>query len=707
MSAIFKREFKSYFQNVVGWVFIAATMFFFGLYSYAYNMVNTYAQLGTVLQSITFLFLITVPILTMRAMAEERKNKTDQLIITAPISVGKIVVGKYLAMAAVYTITVGIMCIFPIILGRFGSVSYTETYVALIGLWFYGLLCLAIGLFISSLTESIVLSAIISFAALFLGYMMGSISSMISASGILEKIMSALDITAGLEEFTDGTFSITGLVYYVAAVALFLFLTCQSIQKRRWSGASTRKLQLSMFSGSMIAVSIVVCVLVNVVVAQLPEAAKSIDITSNKVYTLTDDTLEYLDTLEDDITIYVWVDESSCDETLDKTLNRYEDASKHITVEYVDPNVSPQFYETYTDEAPTENSMIVVNGDKSKVVSYDDVYETEINYSTYQYETTGYDGEGLITSAINYVTSTEQPIIYTLDGHGETSLDDSFTSAIEKMNITTQTISLLQEDAVPDDCELLIINGPTSDLNEDDAQKVIDYIEDGGKVLITLSYTDEDMPNFESILESVGMSTVEGVVLDTNANYYYQNPFYLIPEILSTDLTSDAADGYLFMPSAIGLDYSTDDLSDNETITPLLSTSDDAISKVDVANATSYEKEDGDIEGPFNLGLWYQNTGDDGEGTGEAVVISSTVAFSSDADQIVSGNNLTFFNSIIEEMVDTEGTNTVSIAVKDMETEYLTVTQAAARAYGTIAIYLIPIALIAVGIVIWVKRRRH
>ncbi|SDB07327.1 Gldg family protein [Eubacterium oxidoreducens] len=707
MSAIFKREFKSYFQNVIGWVFIAATMFFFGLYSYAYNMVNTYAKIDSVLQSITFLFLITVPILTMRAMAEERKNKTDQLIITAPVSVGKIVIGKYLAMAAVYTITVGIICIFPVILSRFGSIAYAETYVGIVGLWLYGLLCLAIGLFISSLTESIVLAAIISFAALFVAYMMGSISSMISASGILEKIMSALDITAGIEDFTGGTFSVSGLVYYVSAVILFLFLTCQSIQKRRWSGASTRKLQLSMFSGSLIAVGVVVCILVNVVVAQLPEAAKSIDITSNKVYTLTDDTLEYLDTLEEDITIYVWIKESSCDETLAKTLSRYEDASKHITVEYVDPNVSPTFYENYTDEAPTENSLFVVNGDTSKVVSYDDIYETEVDYTTYQYETTGYDGEGLITSAINYVTSTEQPIIYTLDGHGETSLDDSFTQAIEKMNIAIETISLLQEDAVPDDCELLVINGPTSDLNEDDAQKVIDYIDNGGKVLITLSYTTEDMPNFEGILESMGMGTVEGVVADSNSSYYYQYPYYLIPEILSTDLTSDAADGYIFMPTAIGLDYSTDDLSDNETITPLLTTSDDAISKVDVANATPYEKEDGDIEGPFNLGLWYQNTGDDGEGTGEAVVISSTITFSTDADEIVSGNNLTLFSSIVEEMVDTEGTNTVSIAVKDMSTSYLTVTQAVARAYGAIAIYLLPIALCVAGIIIWIKRRRN
>ncbi len=707
MGAIFKREFKSYFQNVIGWVFIAATLFFFGLYSYAYNMVNTYASVSTVLQAITFLFLITVPILTMRALAEERKNKTDQLIITAPVSVAKIVAGKYLAMAAVYTLAVGIMCIFPVILSRFGTIAYGETYVAFVGIWLYGLLCLAIGLFISSLTESIVLSAIISFAALFLGYMMGSISSMISASGIVEQIMSALDITAAMDEFTGGTFSITGLIYYVAAIILFMFLTCQSIQKRRWSGVSTRKMKLSMFSGSMVVVGIVVCVLVNVVAAQLPEGMKSIDATSSKVYSLTEDTKDYLKTLEDDVTIYVLSAKSDCDTTLAKTLSHYEDASKHISVEYIDPNVSPKFYENYTDESPSTNSLIVVNEEKSKVISYDNIYETEVNYNTYQYETTGYDGEGQITSAINYVTSTSQPVIYTLDGHGETSLDDSFTSAVEKMNISVESLSLLQEDAVPDDCALLVINGPTKDLNAKDAKKVIKFIKNGGKVLITLAYTTEDMTNFDKILTSYGITKVNGVVVDSDASHYYQNPFYLIPTVLSTDLTSDAQDGYLFMPTATGLTYSTKHLSENESITPLLTTSDSAISKSDVSNATTYDKEDGDEDGPFNLGLWYQNTGEDGEGTSQMVVISSTTTFSEDADSIVSGNNLNLFTGIISQMVDTDGTTTISIPVKETKATYLTVSQAVVFAYGLVAIYLIPIALCVIGIVIWIKRRRR
>ena len=134
--------------------------------------------------------------------------------------------------------------------------------------------------------------------------------------------------------------------------------------------------------------------------------------------------------------------------------------------------------------------MIVVCGDRSRVVDYSDVYTYSYDYSSYTRSVDGYDAEGQLTSAIEYVTmdASELPVIYAVSGHGETELSGKFTDAVSKANITLSDLTLLKEDAVPSDAAALIINGPTSDFSKDDAEKVISYINGGGKVLITCNY---------------------------------------------------------------------------------------------------------------------------------------------------------------------------------------------------------------------------
>ena len=140
MRAIWKRELKSYFQTVTGWLFIAATLALFGLYFYVYNMYYGSTDISSTLSAVTFLFLVTVPILTMRTLAEERKNKTDQLILTSPVSVEKVVLAKYLATGTVFTISVAVMCLAPLIMSAYGNVAFAKSYVGVLVIW-YDLYC--------------------------------------------------------------------------------------------------------------------------------------------------------------------------------------------------------------------------------------------------------------------------------------------------------------------------------------------------------------------------------------------------------------------------------------------------------------------------------------------------------------------------------------------------------------------------------------
>ena len=186
------------------------------------------------LSAISFIMLIAVPILTMRSMAEERHSRTDQLVLTAPVSLGKMIFGKFLAMVGVFTVAVAVIAVTPLVLAAFGTVPMGENYVAVLGFWLYGCTCIAVGMLASALTESQVIAAVVAFAFLFLGYMMNSITGLIG-DHLITKVLGAYDLYTPLQSFMSGCLDLTGVVYFVSVTALCLFLTCQCVQKRRWS----------------------------------------------------------------------------------------------------------------------------------------------------------------------------------------------------------------------------------------------------------------------------------------------------------------------------------------------------------------------------------------------------------------------------------------------------------------------------------------
>ncbi len=705
MLAIFKREFTSLFQNVIGWLFLGVNLALYGLYFFVYNINYGSPNVAYPLSGTTFIFLITVPILTMRIIAEDRKNKTDQLILTSAVSVGKIVLGKFLSLAATFTLVIAVVSLSPLWLSVFGTVTFAQAYTAILGYYLYGLTCIAIGVFVSSLTESQMIAAVITFALLFLGYMMSSITGAISSSGnLLTKVLNCYDLVTPLDEFLNGNFYLNGIVYYVAVTALCLFLTVQVIQKRRWT-ISSKTISTSVFSTGAIAVTIAIVILANFLMTLLPTSIQSIDVTEKKLYSITDDTKDYLKTLDQDITIYVMATEDDCDSTLKKTLNLYEDSSKHITVEYIDTSENPTFASQYTDDSLSSSSMIVVCDTRTSIISSDDLYEYSVDYSTYSQSVSGYDGEGLITSALQYVTSDEMPLVYEITGHGEIALSGDFSSALSKANYDIEEVNLLSVDEISDDIAGIIINGPESDFSEDDAAKVIDYLNRGGKAFVTLNYKNiSELTNFKNVLSTYGITAHSGIVAETDKSYYYNSPLYLLPNVTSTDITA-SLNNYVFMPYSVGLTYNEED-SDSATITEVLSSSETSVSKVINSDGKidMNSTENGDEDGPFALGLEVATNGD----TANLYVFGSYLMFDDSADTMVSGTNLTVFNQIITSFRDEEDSSaTVIIPVKEVGDTTLTFTQNAVIWYGLIWGIFLPIVLIFAGIIIFIFRRKR
>lgn len=287
MIAIYKRELKSFYGGMMGYLLDAFFILVGGLYFTAVNLQGGYSYFSYTLYNTCFVFLIFVPVLTMRSFAEERHNKTDQLLLTSPVSLGRIVMGKYLALMTVFVLPLAVLSVCPLLLRIGGEFSNLSNYSAIFGYFLLGAACIAIGMFVSSLTENQIIAVLGTFAILLLTYLMSGIRTLFTTGSSLAlivftvlllvisllvglnskslslgcmvfvlggavllalfKLKSAALTTAfsGLlgylaifdpfQNFVGDLFSITSIVYYLSVAGLFLFLTGQSLEKRRWN----------------------------------------------------------------------------------------------------------------------------------------------------------------------------------------------------------------------------------------------------------------------------------------------------------------------------------------------------------------------------------------------------------------------------------------------------------------------------------------
>lgn len=706
MIAIYKRELKNFFTTVTGWLFIAAHVCMAGLYFFAINLLSGYANVAETVSSILFLLLLTTPILSMRILAEERKQKTDQLTLTSPVSVAGIVMGKYFALATVFTVPIAVMCTFPLILSHYGTVPMGESYTAILVYYLFGLTCLAVGLFVSSITESQVIAAVLSFAVLFVGYMMSSITAMISSAGnAVTKVLSAFDFTARLNAMLGGTLDLKAVLYFLTVIAVCLFLTVQSIQKRRYH-ISVKSLSMGAYSTGMIAVVLVIAVFLNLAVSSLPDSYTTVDVTSQKLYSLTATTKKMLKELSEDVTIYVINAENNQDTLVGKTLESYADLSDHIEVVYKDPVVSPDFYKEYTDSISI-NSLIVECGDRFQVINYSDLYAYDFNSSTYQQTVSGYDAEGLLTSAIAYVTGENTSAVYRLEGYGEQTLEPAFSDGVKKENVVLENLTLLTSEGVPENATGVMILSPTNDLNEDDAQKLIDYLNRGGKIFLSTSYKEhfsEEMPNLTKVLNYFGLSIGDGLIVEQDESMMYQSPLYLLPEVEADSLTQNVFGktyDFVMMPYTQPILI---DETEGVTVTQLLSTSQSAYSKTGLNESGELKKADGDPEGPFAVGV-HAEKALDSEKTAEIIVYSSDMLFTEVPNRYTMDNNLTLFTNAMSTMAGK--TESISIPVKSYQAEVVTVPMASSVRLAVLFMGIIPAASLVIGIVIWVRRKKR
>lgn len=341
-------------------------------------------------------------------------------------------------------------------------------------------------------------------------------------------------------------------------------------------------------------------------------------------------------------------------------------------------------------------------GTKNRFISLDDIYLGEVNMYSGSYEVSDFDGEGAITSAIDYVTSEAYPQLYLLEGHGEADLPAAFAEQIEKENMETTPLSLLTSNKVPEDADCVVIYAPESDISPEEKEMLSDYVSAGGNLWVCAGASEDRAPeNLYSLLADYGVTAHEGVVIDPDRDHYALNaPSVLLPDMASDAITAPLMEGNYIpvMPVAAGL--SVDSAAGKGIVTELLTTSGLSFSKA--AGLTSYEKEEGDAGGPFAVGVSIEDPGG-----GRIVWFTSDLFLEELYNALSSGANEDLAMNALSSLIGES--EAMAIRSKPLGYDYLTISDSTSSLLKFLMLGVFPLTYLGIGIcvVIWRKKVQH
>ena len=455
------------------------------------------------------------------------------------------------------------------------------------------------------------------------------------------------------------------------------------------------------YSLAVVAVVLAILIAVNVFASALPTGYTRFDISASKLYSITSNTKVVVNGLTEDVTIYWIVQSGQEDDVIENLLGKYESLSDHIQVVKRNPDVYPTFAEQYTDEDVPNNSLVVECGDRSRYISYNDIYVQSADMYSYSY-TTDFDGEGAITSAIDYVVTEDLPQLYVLEGHGEAELPSTFADQIEKANIETNTLSLLTVDAISEEADCILTYAPSSDISTEERDMLADYVSGGGRLLVMAGPVEDGiLENLYSLLSDYGVEANEGIVVEADREHYaFQAPYVLLPDMASHDITDSLIEENYFpiLPISLGLTVTGE--GSGGTVTELLTTSDAAFSKVAGYDLSTYEKEEGDIDGPFAVAVSVED-----DGGGQMVWFTSSVFLEDVYNAYSSGSDGDLAMNALSDLIGER--EAMAIRSKSLNYNYLTISASTSALLQTVMIGVCPLLFLGVGIAVILRRRRN
>jgi ABC-2 type transport system permease protein len=447
-----------------------------------------------------------------------------------------------------------------------------------------------------------------------------------------------------------------------------------------------------------------ILVAVNLVAELLP---LKFDLSQNKLYSLSPQTIDMLRKLDREVTIYALYPAGRENKTIVEVLRKYQDNSRRVSLKLLDPDKNPGFVKKYAgaDETPGAGGIIVLSGNHSRVIRESDLYNTYLNQQTMEEQIASLALEQRVTGAISYVASNLSiPVLYQLQGHGEAELGSDTQKQLETENYLIKAVNLITQ-PLPSDATILMLNSPQQDLTAAEAEKIRGFLAGQGRAIFLLDYTKAELPNVQSLLTSYGVAIEHRIVVEGDNSRHVGNPLLLLPELENHPITKPLITNK--MPILIPVAQSIQLLDAKKrtvAITPLLSTSKQAWGKIDV-NSLNQEKNANDPQGPFNIAVAVTDRPeaekDESKGT-KIVVVANARFISPEYTAQVPGNAGFLTNSLNWLQNREEG---LAIQPKSLLSYRLNLNAFQILIYSGIVVILIPLAIFITGLIVWMRRR--
>ena len=450
---------------------------------------------------------------------------------------------------------------------------------------------------------------------------------------------------------------------------------------------------------AMTSIVIAIVIVFNMIVNLIPENKRQFDISSTNIYEISSKSKKIINSVDHDVTFYVLAEKSNTDKRIKTFINKYASLSDKIHIKWIDPVLHPSALTKYGTE---ENNIVISckKTNRTTTVSFDDILVSSASYYSTSSSASSFDGDGQLTSALNYVTSNKEYKAYYTSGHGESSLSSGVTSLLTKSRISTSDLLLMTATSIPDDCDLLIIDGATSDFTKDEVKLLSSYLKKGGKVVTLLAQTNKSMKNLYGLLKDYGLTVQSGYIADTERSYQ-GNYYYLIPNLsVSGDMASGISSNSVMMINSKGMTQSTP-VRDSISTDAFMTTSSNGY-------AVTEKKQ---TQGTYVLGATSTESVKVKNSKGKKVTKESRLTvYGSNMlidEQITSSfsslENLTLFTNSVTASLD--NADNVSISPKSLEVSYNTI--AHPGPFSILVVFVIPVGLIVGGFIVWFRRRRR
>ncbi len=713
MTAVFGKELSSYFKNPLGYIYLAVYYLFGGqflLMQISYTGTNNISE---IFSNLYVVVVLALPLLTMRLFAEEKRQHTDQALLTAPVSLAEVVWGKFLAAFTLYFFGVAACILYFGVISSMSVPLWNLFFGNLVGILLLGAALVSIGLFISALTESQVVAAIGTFGCMLFLMALDSIGKALpSAVSFLEKPLSALSFSARYYDFTSGILDLSHILFFLSVVLVFNFLTIRVLDKNRW--VASKKVRNAALAAVVTAVFLMVVVLFNVVFSMALKRLPSFDLTANNIYQLTEGSIRAIEPIEQDVEIIVCYSEEDLRSTqygkqTHEILKGYNRHNPRITLRFADLLKEPDISARYADYGVTNGSIIIRSDQRVRLVSLNDCIETEVDYSNYSYIYKS-RAEQVLTSGILYVTEDSVMKASILKGHSEAGCEDIINYLSENNYMVTEQNIATEE--IDPEANIAFLLAPTTDYSAQELEKLDRFLDnDGmfGKTLIYIaSHNQPVLPVLESFLSEWGIGVGNSLVVETDSANIYDRQGFMFGAVYG-----EAAEPYLETVRNASLPFLGYycrpltvlwDEKDNRTARYLVRTDESCV---------LYSLAEGSLgvtEGQDTSGYGIAVIGDRLKYIGTEAQRSYVVAFGSNAmfssSEIVGSSfgNRDFMVELINTLAGKK--NGISIPSVSFDYERLNYARSDYTAISAVFGVMLPGIVFAAGIVVWLRRRR-